>query len=133
VKGNDPEKTIAGLDILHKLVSNILKNPGEEKFRLLKKSNKAIQGKLMALQPMEKVEELLTALGYTAVDQDMCAFVGNYFSVLGLGAHMIEDESMKLKMLSMTDEERKKQELIMQNRKEYLAKRKAELAHKKQL
>ena len=85
----------------------------------------------MSLQPSQKVEELLAALGYTPVDDEITAFVGNYFSVLGLGAHLIEDESMKLKMLSMSEEDRKKQELIMQNRKEMMAKRKAEMEYKK--
>ena len=42
VASNDAEKVIAGLDILHKLVSNILKNPTDEKFRILKKDNKTI-------------------------------------------------------------------------------------------
>ena len=85
----------------------------------------------MALQPSQKVVELLEALGYSQVDDDVSAFFGNYFSVLGMGAQMIEEESMKLKMLSMSEEDRKKQELIMQNRKEYLAKKKAELEYKK--
>jgi len=85
----------------------------------------------MALQPSQKVVELLEALGYSQVDDDVSAFVGNYFSVIGMGAQMIEEESMKLKMLSMSEEDRKKQELIMQNRKEYIAKKKAELEYKK--
>ena len=86
VAANDNEKNIAGLDILHKLISNILKNPTDEKFRVLKKSNKAISSKLMSLQPTGKVMELLFALGYTDIDDDMCAFTGNYFSVLMRGA-----------------------------------------------
>ena len=49
VQANSNEATIAGLDILHKLISNILKNPTDEKFRVLKVSNKTIQAKLMAL------------------------------------------------------------------------------------
>ena len=42
VAANDADKAMQGLDILHKLISNILKNPTDEKFRILKKSNKAI-------------------------------------------------------------------------------------------
>ena len=49
VAGNANDKTVAGLDILHKLVSNILKNPTDEKFRVLKVSNKTIHAKLMSL------------------------------------------------------------------------------------
>jgi hypothetical protein len=51
VTSNPNDKAVAGLEILHKLVSNILKNPTEEKFRVLKVSNKTIQAKLMSLQP----------------------------------------------------------------------------------
>ena len=46
---NDPEIALAGLEILHKLIANILKNPTEEKFRVLKKTNKAIQSKILGL------------------------------------------------------------------------------------
>ena len=56
----------------------------------------------------------------------MMAFTGDYFVLLGLGASMIDKESMKLKMLSMPEEERKKQEYIMKNKEERAAKRKKE-------
>ena len=85
-KSNDAEKAIAGLDILHKLISNILKNPGDEKFRILKKSNKTIQSKLLSLQPQESVTQLLENLGYVETDPDVMAFVGNYFVVLAHGS-----------------------------------------------
>ena len=65
---------------------------------------------------------MVEALGYTFLDDEMHVFVGDYFVNLSIGAHMIETEIMKLKMLTMSDEERKKQELIMKNREEYLAK-----------
>ena len=41
--------TLDGLNILMKLINNILKNPNEEKFRTIKKSNKTIQAKVMSL------------------------------------------------------------------------------------
>ena len=65
---------------------------------------------------------MVEALGYTFLDDEMHVFVGDYFVNLSIGAHMIETEIMKLKMLTMSDEDRKKQELIMKNREEYLAK-----------
>lgn len=108
VASNPNESTIAGLDILHKLITNILKNPQEEKFRVMKRTNKTIQAKLMALQPNEAVMTLLAALGYVVIDADISSFVGDYFVILALGAHIVEEEAMKLKMLSMSAEERKK-------------------------
>lgn len=85
----------------------------------------------MALKPDGKILEIMEALGYTYIDDDMHVFVGNYFVNLSIGAHMIETEVMKLRMLTMSDEDRKKQELIMKNREEYLAKQKADREHKK--
>ena len=133
VASNSGDQCIAAFDILHKLISNILKNPAEEKFRMIKKSNKAIQAKLMVLQPAAKLQELLANLGYVETDPDMLAFVGNYFNVLNHGAVQIDDESMKLKMEKMSPEDRKKQELIIQNRKECLAKMRADAEYKREL
>lgn len=39
---NDSEKCAAGLEILHKLMKNILNDPTNQKFRTIKRSNKAI-------------------------------------------------------------------------------------------
>ena len=96
------------LELLHKLIHNIFQNPSEEKFRILKKSNNAIKQKLMSLLPNEKILELVEALGYTYLDEEMHVFVGDYFVNLSIGAHMIETEIMKLKMITMNEEDRKK-------------------------
>jgi len=132
-QSNPTENAIAGLEILHKLINNILKNPKEEKFRILKRTNKAIQAKLMSLSPCERVTQLLSALGYEEVDAEISAFTGNYFAVLSHGAFLIDEAAMELKMLTMPEDERKKQELILQNRRDYLAKMKADAEYKKML
>ena len=67
------------------------------------------------------------------MDDEVHAFVGDYFAVLSMGAGIIDEESMQIKMLSMSEEERKKQQLIIDNRKAYLAKMKAEQEYKKTL
>lgn len=120
VKGNDDDSIIAGFDILNKLINNILKNPTEEKFRVLKKTNKTIQAKVMALQPPNKVEELLSNLGYINMDDEVMAFAGDYFVVLARGSQLIDEENQKLKNLKMTPEERAKFEKIQEERKAYL-------------
>lgn len=109
------------MDILHKLISNILKNPTDEKFRVLKRTNKAIAGKLLSLKPSGRVLELIEALGYVEIDAELSAFTGNYFIVLNDGAVMIEEQVVQLKMLFMTPEERKKQEIIIKNKKDMRA------------
>lgn len=85
------------------------------------------------MQPNKSVVELIAALGYTDVDGEMAVFVGDYFVVLASGAAMIEEASMTLKMTLMSEEERKKQELIIANRKAYLEKMKADKEYKETL
>lgn len=133
VASNEEKAVIAGLDILHKLIQNILKNPTEDKFRMLKKSNKTIQAKLLALKPAGSILELMEAFGYTNLDEEHHAFVGDYFAVLMEGSAMIDATTMPLKMKNMSEEERKKQELIMKNQAEYKAKMKADAEYKKSL
>lgn len=130
---NEDAKVIAGLDILHKLIANILKNPTEDKFRVLKKSNKTIQAKLLGLQPSGEVVRLIEALGYTFLDDEIHAFAGDYFAVLMEGSNLIDAASNQLKLNNMSEDERKKHELIKKNQEEYKAKMKAEAAYKKQL
>lgn len=93
-------------------------------------TNKAIAAKVMSLQPNGSIVALLKALGYVEVDSEIMAFTGNYFDVLFMGSRLIDDAAMEIKMLSMSPEDRKKQELIIQNRKELAEKRKAEAAYK---
>jgi len=50
----------------------------------------------------------LEALGYVVIDADISSFVGDYYVILALGAHIVEEEAMKLKMLTMSDADRKK-------------------------
>ena len=85
---------------------------------MVKKTNKAIASKLMSLKPEGSVIALLLALGYTDIDADHCAFAGNYFDVLLMGSRLVDDAAMELKMQKMSPEDRKKQELIIQNRKD---------------
>ena len=67
------------------------------------------------------------------LDSEVYAFTGNYFAVLSHGSYMIDEAVIELKMETMTPEERKKQELILQNRREYMAKMKEEALYKKKM
>ena len=42
VFGEKREEQISGLEILNKLIGNIIKNPTDQKFRTIKRSNKTI-------------------------------------------------------------------------------------------
>lgn len=114
-------------------LSSILKNPTDQKFRVFKKSNKAIQSKLLALQPSGAMIELIEALGYTFLDDEMHAFAGDYFEVLMAGSKMIDDASTKLKMENMSAEEKAKMEMIKKNQEDYKKKMQADAEYKKHL
>merc|ERR1711977_568230 len=102
-----------------------------EKIRVLKKTNKTIQAKLMAMQPNSKVKELIELLGYESMDDEVSAFTGKNYSMLIHGVKMLEDQTLKIKMLIMSPEERKKHELIIKEREEFLAAKKAREAERK--
>lgn len=87
----------------------------------------------MALQPDGVVIQLIEALGYTELDGELHAFTGDYFQVLMEGSSLIAEASMAIKMLTMSESEKQKQELIRQNQEAYKAKLKAEAEYKKQL
>lgn len=121
VSKSDNDACIAGFDILHKLMQNILKDPTNQKFRTINRSNKAIASKLMRLKPEEEVEELLELLGYAKIDDDTSEMSGNKLGRLVQGARLVDNQSMRCKMVNMTPEERKKQELIMKEREDFQA------------
>ena len=61
VKNHSAKQSLDGLDILFRLLNNILKNPTEDKFRQIKSSNAKIASTLFALKG---AKELLLAMGY---------------------------------------------------------------------
>ena len=87
----------------------------------------------MALKPDGVVIQLIEALGYTFLDDEMHAFAGDYFAVLMEGSALIDSVLNQLRMANMSEDERKKLELIKKNQEEYKAKMKADAAYKKQL
>ena len=52
---------------------------------MIKKSNPAIQKKLLHIGAAEQVRELILALGYIDIDDEHYAFVGDYYNVLFSG------------------------------------------------
>ena len=49
VSGNEAKATLEGLEILLRLLTNIVKNPGEDKYRMIKGTNAKIKATLFAL------------------------------------------------------------------------------------
>ena len=74
IKDSNSEETVhEALGIFLKLITNIIKAPHEEKFKVIKKSNKVIAEKWY---PCIGVEELAVAVGYEAVDEQILNFAG---------------------------------------------------------
>ena len=53
-------------------------------------------------------------MGYTSLDDEFHCFAGDYLEALKLGLELIEEQAMTLKMSRMSEDERKKQEIINQ-------------------
>ena len=77
-EGSNKEKFGVFLALIKKVVSNIIQNPQEPKFRSLRKTNKALQDKLF-IHP--NMHELLTSLGFV-LETDTYTFLGNNTRVL---------------------------------------------------
>lgn len=110
-----------------------MKDPSADKFKVFKKTNKAIAAKIMSLKPQEKVLELLQHLGYNDIDAEHSAFVGENYLGLMSGNKLIETAIEDIKMLTMSEEERNKILLIRKEKAEFYAKKKEEEKRKKEL
>ena len=108
----------AGLEILSKLTNNIVQNPREEKFKMIKTTNKTIMEKVMTLQPPAKLMELLEFLGYVQMpaDPSIWMFTGEEYVILKRGNHFINEAIEKVKQIQpMTEED---QERALKNKLE---------------
>ena len=85
---------------------------------MIKKTNAAIQKKLLHIQPTSAVHNLLLSLGYIDMDDEHYIFVGDYFTVLLMGQGITEHALNKQKAKNMTPEERKRYEFTEQKRLE---------------
>jgi len=114
---NDEQAVSTGLETLLKLIGNILKSPNEDKFRTLKKTNKAIQSRILSLKG--GINELILALGYTDLDAEHYAFVGDYFTVLKKGQTLIEKVLEPIRYKAMSPEEQKKYDILQEQKRIY--------------
>jgi hypothetical protein len=118
---HDDKAILAGLGILAKLANNIVMSPLEAKFRTLKKSNNAIKAKLMCL---DGISEVITAMGYTDVDEDHFVYIGDLFYTLKFGIKLLDSLIETIKLKYMPAEDRSKYLLIKKTTQEFDAKKK---------
>ena len=72
-------------------------------------------------------------MGYTPLDDEFHCFAGDYLDSLKLGMQLVEDQAMVVKMSRMSEDERKKQEILNQRKAEFAAKQLQEKKRKEEL
>ena len=96
------------LEIIIKLLNNLLKNPNEQKFRIFKKSNEIIKSKVLK---MKEFLTLMSVIGYTDLDQDAMMFLDD--SNLPKLHKAVDVINKHLKILNVKWQEKEKQEEII--------------------
>ena len=112
---NEELPVMHALDILMKLVHNILKSPQEEKFRKIKKTNKTIATKLLGVDGMH---DLLLALGFDDESSENYSFDIHKYTKLAKYKRAVEDFHDEIRKKYMTPEELQKFELLQEQKKQ---------------
>jgi hypothetical protein len=71
------EKVKDALEIILKLLNNILKNPKEQKIRMFKKTNDIIKSRILV---MKEFLTLMTTIGYVNMDDECLMYPGDDFT-----------------------------------------------------
>ena len=129
-EANEETAIISAFDILMKLIKNILKCPHEEKFRNIKKTNKAITSKLLSISG---IEDLLLALGYADAGAEFYTFDINNYSTLIKLKKIIEDFYDEKRKKYMTPEELEKYELLKEQKAKMIEEHKKKMEAKESL
>jgi|ERR1712070_67413 hypothetical protein len=109
-----------------KLANNIMNNSKEEKFRTIKKTNKAIQSKLLSLEG--GIDKVIEGMGFTNVDEEHYVYVGDVFHTLKAGVKLTDVALEPVKVKYMSEEERTKHYVLKEQKAAYEAKRKEDQA-----
>jgi len=118
IRNNEENAAYEGLTLLAKLVENKVKNPEEAKYNKFKRSNARIATTIMSLQG--GINDLITAMGFSATADDFYEFTGDLRN-LKKAFKVIETQLEPMKVARMNPEDRRKHELIQQQRREYAA------------
>lgn len=100
-----------------KLVGNVVSKPTETKYRTIKSSIAKIQNTLFSLQG--GISDLIMTFGFTQTDAEHYVFVGDYMKVLEKGVRLTELALEPVKVKFMSPEEKKKWELLQEQKRIY--------------
>ena len=128
-ESHDEQEMMAALDILLKLIHNILKYPKDEKYRGIKKSNKTIASKLLNIEGMH---EFLLFIGYED-GADSYEFDYHKFTLLAKAKNIIQDVYDDIHVKYMSADELEKFELLKEQKKELEEEQKRKEKMKKEI
>lgn len=113
---NEEEPAYEGLSLLQKLLENKVKSPEEAKFNSFKRTNPKVASKILSLQG--GINDLIVALGFSATNDDRYEFTGD-IRLLKKGTKVIDAAIEPMKVARMTPEDRRKHELLKQQKAQY--------------
>lgn len=114
-----------------RLIDNIITKPTETKYRTIKTTIPKIQNTIFSLDG--GVSELILAFGFVQTDAEHFVFVGDYLKVLQKGQALTEKALGPVKYKFMTPEEKKKYDLLQEQKAIYKAEQEKQRAAKEQL
>ena len=123
---NEDKALLDGINLLLKLLGNIVAKPTEMKFRNIKKTNPRIASAIFSLKG--GMEELLMNMGFRQDGEELLVFEGNAFATLNRGIKLTEEAVDPVKCKFMSPDELKKYELIKANARAYAEKQAADRA-----
>jgi hypothetical protein len=115
---------LQGLEILHRLMSNILKNPNEDKYRAIKRSIAKIESTLFSLKG--NIPALLTTIGFEEIESGIFVYVESDMSMLNKATLLLDDALDPVRLKFMSPEDAEKHKILIQRKADMAAKRKAD-------
>ena len=93
----DEVQLVEGLLLFLKLIGNVIKNPNEQKFRVISKDNAKIKATLFALHG--DIDELVQSAGYTSHEKGYC-YNAQDTQLLQRVLALTEPQTKELKLLA---------------------------------
>lgn len=86
-KTTEAKKCLDGLEILLKLLQNILMHPTEDKFRQIKGTNPKIAATLFAITD---ANPLLIMMGFTEIEPNVFVYLHDHINNIAKFAHLVD-------------------------------------------
>ena len=105
-------------------------HPSEDKYRQIKGTNAKIKATLFAING---ASNLLTIMNFTEIEPQVYVFLESEIHLVIKFAHLIDEFLIPIRMEFMSEDERKKQVLLLQRRNEIAERQRLEKEHAERL